>query len=375
MKIISYVHPIRTYLPCTGVGRHINNLVLGLSDRDDIDLKLLFAKQWLMADGRLDPRSPLSSLPFTTFASNDSRTQWAWKLLGLPQMDSYIPDNTDWVYAPMETYLPIAKCPMAISLHDIQAFETDLPWSHTWEHRWFAYRWASWVPKVLRDCRVVLTVSEFSKQRMVALLGADPRKIAVIGNGVESAFFEIAKIDPASLTPPLAAPYTIVVGGLRLRKGADYVLAVAKALQQRHSDLQIAIAGDSEPEYVIAAREYPNIKLLGMVSDAELPALLRGASSLLFLSPYEGFGIPALEAMAAGIPTVVADRASLPEVVGDAGIVVDPTVAEPIVDILHDLDRLPQLRAEYIQRGAERAATYTWASCVQRLVDTFHTFA
>jgi glycosyltransferase involved in cell wall biosynthesis len=353
----------------------MNNLVLGLNDRDDINLKLLFAKQWLIADGRLDSRSPLASLPFTTFSSNENRTEWAWKLFGLPPIDPYIPDATDWVYAPMETYIPVTKCPMAISLHDIQAFETDLAWSQTWQHRLFAYKWSLWVSKVLANCRVTLTVSEFSKQRMVALLGADPRKIAVIGNGVESAFFEIAKIDPASLTPPIEAPYVIIVGGLRLRKGADYVLAVAKILQQRKSDLQIVVAGESELEYVTAAREYSNIKLLGMVSDLELPELLRCASSLLFLSPYEGFGIPALEAMAAGIPTVVSDRASLPEVVGDAGIVVDPTIAAPIVDILNDLHHLPQLRSEYIQRGYHHAATYTWASCVQRLTDTFHTFA
>jgi glycosyltransferase involved in cell wall biosynthesis len=353
----------------------MNNLVLGLNERDDIELKLLFAKQWLMADGRLDPRSPLTSLPFRTTPANEYRTEWAWKLLGLPRLDAYIPDDTDWVYAPMETYLPVKKCPMAISIHDIQAFETDLPWSQTWDHRLFGYKWSTWVPKVLRDCRVTLTVSEFSKQRMVALLGADPRKIVAIGNGVDTAFFEIAKIDPASLTPPLAAPYVIIVGGLRRKKGADYVLDVAKVLQQRKSELQIVVAGESELEYITAAREYSNIKLLGMVSDSELPALLRCADSLLFLSPYEGFGIPALEAMAVGIPAVVADRASLPEIVGDAGIVVDPTAAESIVDILHDLHHLPQLRTEYIQRGHRHATTYTWASCVQRLIETFTTFA
>jgi glycosyltransferase involved in cell wall biosynthesis len=112
-----------------------------------------------------------------------------------------------------------------------------------------------------------------------------------------------------------------------------------------------------------------------MVADLDLPRLLRCASSLLFLSPYEGFGIPALEAMAAGIPAVVADRASLPEIVGNAGIVVDPTMKEQIVDILINLDQMPQLRAEYIQQGYRHAATYTWDSCVDRLVTTFHNFA
>ena len=375
MNILSYIHPVRTYIPCTGVGKHINNMLLGLRDRDEIALRLLFSQQWLTLDKQLDPLSPLSPLPFTTFPTAENTTERTWKLLGFPQMDRYIAPDTDWVYAPMETYIPVSKCPVAITIHDIQAFEPNLPWSHTWQHRWFAYKWGRWVRKALTDCRVVFTVSEFSKQRMVNLLDANPNKIEVIGNGVDSSFYEIAKIDPASLQPPIDSPYVIIVGGLRQKKGADDVLKVAKVLHQRKSDLHIVVAGDSEANYVAAAQEYPNITLLGMVSDLELPRLLRCASSLLFLSPYEGFGIPALEAMAAGIPAVVADRASLPEIVGDAGIIVDPTMSEAIVDMLVDLERMLQLRTEYIQRGYRHAARYTWSNCVDRLVTAFDTFA
>jgi glycosyltransferase involved in cell wall biosynthesis len=375
MNIISYVHPVSTYIPCTGIGKHINNMLVGLSDRDEIALKLLFSQQWLTPNGQLDPLSPLSPLPFTTFPTAENSTERTWKLVGLPRMDKYIPNDTDWLYAPMQTYIPVTKCPVAVTLHDIQAFEPNLPWSHTWQHRWFAYKWGRWVRKALTDCRVVFTVSEFSKQRMVDLLGADPKQIEVIGNGVDAAFFEIAKIDTASLDRPTESPYIIIVGGLRKKKGADDVLAVARVLRDRQSDLQIVVAGSSEADYVAAAQEHPNITLLGMVSDLDLPRLLRCASSLLFLSPYEGFGIPALEAMAAGIPAVVADRASLPEIVGNAGIIVDPTTTEAIVDILVDLDRMPQLRAEYIQRGHHHAVIYSWSSCIDRLVTAFHTFS
>jgi glycosyltransferase involved in cell wall biosynthesis len=375
MRVVSYIHPISTYLPCTGIGRHINQILLGLESQSDIDLQLLFSQQWLGTDKRLDPRSPLRHLPFSTFPQQENATERTWKLLGFPRMDRYIADDTDWIYAPMQTYIPVSKCPVAVTIHDIQAFEPDLPWSHTWQHRWFAYKWGRWVRKALTDCRVVFTVSEFSKQRMVDLLGANPKQIEVIGNGVDSSFFEIAKIDPAQLNSTTDRPYIIIVGGLRQKKGADDVLAVAQVLRQRKSDLQIVVAGSSEPNYATTAQSYPNITLLGMVSDADLPLLLRCASSLLFLSPYEGFGIPALEAMATGIPAVVADRASLPEIVGDAGIVVDPTQTEAIVDILIDLDRLPHLREDYIQRGYRHAATYTWASCVDRLITAFTTFA
>ncbi len=375
MQIVSYVHPTRTYLPCTGVGRHINNLLLGLHARDDCNLQLLFSAQWLEANGKLNPRSPLSTLPFTTFPTAENSTERSWKLWGRPRMDRYLPGDTDWLYAPMETYLPVSKCPVAITLHDIQAFEPDLPWSGGWQHRWFAYKWGRWVRTALTECRVVFTVSEFSKQRMVDLLGADPNKIVVIGNGIDPAFFELAQIAPETIDRPIASPYTIVIGGLRQKKGADYVLAVARALERRRSELQIVVAGESEHDYLTAAAEYANITLLGMVADRDLPFLVKSASSLLFLSPYEGFGIPPLEAMAAGVPVVVSDRASLPEIVGDAGIILDPTLPEPIADVLIDLDQMPQLRSDYIQRGSHHVSRYTWSSCLEKAIAAFHTFA
>ncbi|PSB59032.1 glycosyltransferase family 4 protein [Chamaesiphon polymorphus] len=374
MNIISYIHPVSTYVPCTGIGKHINQILLGLNHRDEISLKLLFSQQWLQQK-QLNPLSPLSPLPFITFPAAENATERNWKLWGFPRMDRYIADDTDWLYAPMQTYIPVTKCPVAVTLHDIQAFEPNLPWSKTWQHRWFAYKWGQWVRKALTDCRVVFTVSEFSKQRMVDLLGADPRKIEVIGNGVDPSFFEIATIDPASLDRPHESPYIIIVGGLRQKKGADDVLAVAKLLQNQNSDLQIVVAGASEDLYIAAARDYDNITLLGMVSDRDLPRLLRCASSLLFLSPYEGFGIPALEAMAAGIPSVVSNRASLPEIVGDAGLIVEPTATAAVVELLVELDRNSQFRAEYIHRGHQHAAIYTWSSCVDRLVTAFNTFA
>lgn len=374
MNIISYIHPIRTYLPCTGVGRHINNTLLGLAPRENINLNLLCSHQWLQTDGKLSPLSPLRDIPLQTFPLPENLAERIWKLAQFPKMDRYIPDGTDWLYAPMETYIPVSKCPVAITLHDIQAFETDLPWSNTWQHKLFRFKWSGWVHRTLSDCRIVFTVSEFSKQQMVKLLGADPQKIIVVGNGIEQCFFDIATINPAALPRPVEQPYTFVIGGLRLRKGADFVLDVAKGLLDTNSDIQIVVAGDSEPEYVAAAKDLPNLKLLGVVPDSDLPRLMRCASSLLFLSHYEGFGIPAIEAMATGTPSVVSNRASLPEVVGTVGIVVEPEDTTSIVDTLIQLQENSQLREDYSRRGQEHAKQYTWSRCVDLVQKAFYEY-
>jgi glycosyltransferase involved in cell wall biosynthesis len=169
--------------------------------------------------------------------------------------------------------------------------------------------------------------------------------------------------------------YSLVIGGLRRKKGAYAVLQVANELYRQRSDFRIVIAGESEADFIDAVREHPNITLLGKVSDRDLPVLLRCASSLLFLSPYEGFGIPALESMAAGTPAVVSNCAALPETVGDAGIVVSPTETAEIVDILLELSNNSSLREEYSLRGQKHASQYTWSKCVNRLNSAFKDFA
>lgn len=374
MNIISYIHPIRTYLPCTGAGRHINNTLLGLASQESINLELLCSRQWLQADGKLDSLSPLRDIQLKTFPFPENLTERLWKLTQFPKMDRYLSEKTDWLFTPMETYIPVSSCPVAVTIYDLQAFETDLPWSNTRQHRWFRYKWSQWIYKALANYRIVFTISEFSKSRMIELLGADANKIVVVGCGVEQSFYDIASIDPVKLERPVNNPYTFIIGGLRLRKGADFVLDVAKGLLDANSDIEIVVAGDSEPEYIAAAKDLPNLKLLGVVPDNHLPRLMRCASSLLFLSHYEGFGIPAIEAMATGTPPIVSNRASLPEVVGTAGIVVKPEDTAAIVDTLIQLQENSQLRQDYSQRGKEHAKQYTWSRCVDLVQKAFYEY-
>ncbi|MFM6202822.1 MAG: glycosyltransferase, partial [Dolichospermum sp.] len=218
-NIISYIHPTRTYLPYTGAGRHINNILLGLAAQENINLELLCSQPWLQSDGKLDPCCPLRDIPLKTFPFPENLTERLWKLTQFPKMDRYLSEKTDWLFTPMETYIPVSRCPVAVTIYDIQAFETDLPWSNTRQHRWFRYKWSQWIYKALANYRVIFTISEFSKRRMVELLGADVDKIVVVGCGVEQPFYDIALVDPVQLERPVNNPYTFIIGGLRLRKG------------------------------------------------------------------------------------------------------------------------------------------------------------
>lgn len=368
MDLLSFVHPIRTYQPCSGVGRHANNVLLRLAQREGTRQELFFAEEWLEQDGKLSRKTPLRQLPTRTFPTSENLTERCWKILGRPRMDRWIPDGTDLIYAPVETYLPVEDTPVAITIHDIQAFETELPWSGTWAHRWFRWKWSTWVYDALDDCAVVFTVSEFSKSRMVELLGADPDDIAVVGNGVDARFFETAEQPRDELDRPCEAPYLFTIGGLREKKGADAMLAVARELEQQGSEVQIVVAGPNGDAYEAEAAELDNVHLLGWVEDEDVPRLMRASLALLFLSPYEGFGLPAAEAMAAGTPAIVADRASLPEVTGGAGVIVDPEKTTNVVGKVSRLAENEALRQKVIRRGKKRAQKYTWKKCVDRVI-------
>ena len=366
----------------------MNGVLLDMAKR--IDVELLFSQQWQGVDGKLAESCPLRELPFRTFPQPENRTERFWKLTGWPKMDRYISDDSDWVYCPMETRLPVTKCPVAVTIHDIQAFETDLPWSQTAAHKRFRRKWATWIYKTLNECRVVFTVSEYSKRRMVELLGADPDKIVVSGNGIDAHFFDVEQLSTSSPgggalssqisgTLPQVSPlpsqvsktsYILIVGGLRAVKGGRWTLDVAKACKAAGSDLRFVVAGPNDAALEAEGRALSNFDFLGWVEDADLPPLTAQAVALLFLSPYEGFGIPAIEAMALGTPAVVANRASLPEVVGDAGYIVEPEQSAVIAELLQAIDS----RAERydVEAGKVWALQFSWSRCADRVIDALN---
>lgn len=348
----------------------MNNTVLGLNKLDKVNLELLFADQWLEDGEKLPESCPLRDLPFHTFPMNERLAERAWKLTGFPKMDRWVAKDTDWIYAPMETLFPVRKKPVAITIYDMQAFETDLEWSESKNHKRFRSRWQKWVPRAVKESTIIFTISDFSRRRIIELLQVPENKVINVGCGVEQSFYKIASKDYSELAVPTDSSYVFMVGGLRQKKGGDYYLKVAEELKRQNSEVKILIAGPNDPAFENKAAGLENIQLLGMVSDNDLPVLMRGSNALLFLSLYEGFGIPPLESMAAGVPVIVSDRASLPEVVGDAGIIVDLNNIGSIVDAITQLVENKSLHQELVSKGKKRLEMYSWDKTAKKIYNT-----
>jgi glycosyltransferase involved in cell wall biosynthesis len=255
------------------------------------------------------------------------------------------------VYSPANL-APLAWPRNAVLLHDVAALRHP---------EWYspAYvRWQRWiVPRAARSARLLLTVSEFSRAEIAATLGLDAKRIAVVAGGVDARFRPDADFEAAAARLGLARPYVLTLSTRYGRKNQGVLEAAARRLAAEGVDL---VAAGGERPYMRPAAPATGVRSLGYVPDDLLPGLFAGARAFAFPSRDEGFGLPVLEAMAAGVPVVAGDSGALPETAGGAARLVDPgdaaAVAGAVLAAALDESEAARLRAA----GLERARAMTW---------------
>ncbi len=226
-------------------------------------------------------------------------------------------------------------------------------------------RWQRTIlPAIARRALHVITVSEFSRGEIVALLGAPPERVSVIPGGVDERFAPTVDPEPARRALGLERPYVLTVASRTARKNLAALALAAQRLGERGIDL--VAAGGGRPQ-LRAEEAVPGLRALGHVAEKQLPGLYAGARAFVLPSRYEGFGLTCLEAMAAGTPVLAADRAALPEVCGSAAVLVDPDDPEELAGALERvLDDAP-LRERLVPAGLARAGELTWARAARRV--------
>ncbi len=210
----------------------------------------------------------------------------------------------------------------------------------------------------LRRAAAVICVSAHTAAQAVDLLGV--RDPVVVPNGVDERFFDAAPAPESTLAAlGLRRPYVLHVGGASARKNLAGLAGAWAALAPAHPQLSIALVGPPHPRRDELFGGMPRAHLLGRLSDEVLPGLVAAASAVVVPSLDEGFGIPAVEAMAARVPVVAARAGALPEVVGDAGVLVDPTpsaLADGLEWVVSDAAAV----ADLVLAGRARAGEFTW---------------
>jgi glycosyltransferase involved in cell wall biosynthesis len=280
------------------------------------------------------------------------RAGHAWEQLVLPAMARRLGARALLCPANLA---PLAAARTVVIIHDAA------PLRHP---RWYSRAYATWqrflLPAVARRAARVVTVSEFARRELAELLDVDA---AVVPGGVEERFTPAADPEPARRAHDLGRPYVLCVASHTARKNLAALVPAARALAPAGVD--VVVAGGHRPQF---AREQglDALRRLGHVDDALLPGLYAGARAFALPSLYEGFGLPVLEAMAAGTPVVAADTAALPETCAGAAVLVPPdgeSFAAALTALLADDADRERLRAA----GLERAASFTWDATARRV--------
>lgn len=298
--------------------------------------------------------------------------QLLWECVALPR--KIRANRIDVFHAPADRGLPLVKaCPLTVTVHD------------TYERS----HWRRLIPGAKRRCRywlhewvnyclsdAVITVSDWTREELVAMKVAPARKLVRIYNGVQDPFSPVGRAEDRNTLSRygVSLPFMLYVGGYDARKNVDYLI--------RSFDL----SGLTGHQLVIVARKnvdfearsapwrrlrcHERVRFLE-VADEELPCFYRCAEFFVNPSLWESFGLQLAEAMACGAPIICSNRKALPEILGDAGLQFDPSDDDALPAMMCSLAEDNALRASLRQRGIERAAAFSWDRTARQTLSVY----
>lgn len=271
------------------------------------------------------------------------------------------------------------RAPVVVSVHDVsflehpEYFTRDRAWQLQWTVR-----------RTVKQAAKILTGSEFSRNAILKLYGdLEEDKVVVVPNAAASEFRPISREAAAATVRErfrIGVPFILSVGDIQPRKNQIGLIKAFTKLVKAYPQLKhnLVLVG-KETWFADRVREAAKesgigerIQFFGFVSDSDLLQFYNACDLFVFPSFYEGFGLPALEAMACGRAVICSNTSALPEVVDGAAFLFDPYSVDEIVRAIADLLLDSELRSRMERRGLQRAAHFSWQKTAQRTLEVFH---
>lgn len=234
-------------------------------------------------------------------------------------------------------------------------------------------------PKYARNATRLATVSEFSKNDISDTYGVPLDKIDVVYNGAHSHYHPYPDNEKSAIREQYTqgCPYFIFVGTILKRKNLDTLLkAFDKFKETDTTGTKLLVVGsrkwwkgDIENAY-LAMRHKDDVIFVGRVDADVLSKMMSAATALTYVSYFEGFGIPIVEAFCAETPVITANVTSMPEVAGDAALLVNPHSADDIAEALHKISTDSDLRNSLVEKGRLQRSKFSWDKTAELLWDS-----
>jgi glycosyltransferase involved in cell wall biosynthesis len=262
-------------------------------------------------------------------------------------------------------YLPLnLKCKSLIVFHDLnfEHYPQDVPFFERWYYKTF-------FPKFSNEANRIATVSEYSKQDIIQLYNVPADKIDVVYNGANEAYTPLSTEEKQIVRQRLTGgtPYFYFIGSLHPRKNlANLFRAYDIFRKSSHVEVNLVITGvkkwwTKDIEAVFAEMAYKkDVIFTGRLDVAEARETMAAAMALTYVSYFEGFGIPIIEAFRCGTPVITSNVTSMPEISGDAAMTADPFDTGSISRAMLSIVNNDALREELITRGFDRSKEFTW---------------
>jgi glycosyltransferase involved in cell wall biosynthesis len=274
----------------------------------------------------------------------------------------YLRQNEEPLLVNLANTAPLFYKNQIVTLHDIAFLKNS-----AWFSKKFYYFYRYLVPKIAKRALKIITPSEFSKREIIKYLHIPDHKIEVVHNSIPYEFNRLAQRNYARQD----SDYLLTVGSIDPRKNLRKLISAFRSLESGKFKLFV-VGSDSRIFSNENLRELvgedKKIIFTGYVSDEELVGLYKNARLFVYVSLYEGFGFPPLEAMACGCPVLVSNSASFPEVCGDAAYYVNPYDEQDIARGIDHMLRNEKLREELIRKGLERQILFCGKSSARKLL-------
>jgi glycosyltransferase involved in cell wall biosynthesis len=279
--------------------------------------------------------------------------------------------NAD-LFLSTDGYLSLSvNLPQLPVMHDLnfEHYPNDLPFLMSNYYRYY-------FPKFAQKAKRIATVSEASKADIANLYKIDENKIDVIYNGASEWFYPISEGEKDVIKKQYSKgkSYFLYVGSLHPRKNLSNLLKAYDLFRkQTESDTQLLIVGEkyywtSEMEKTYNSMHYKDdVHFTGRLFEEKLGKVMAAAQALVYVSYFEGFGIPMIEAMNAEVPVLASNVSCMPEIAGEAAYYVNPFDVQNIADGLKEMDRNEHLKKQLIQKGKEQKQKFSWDKTAEKL--------